>query len=1518
MSNTVDNRVVELGFDNKQFESGVKQSTSTLDSLKKSLNLDEASKSLLNLNAAGKKFNIGNISEGVQNVSNRFSTLGIIGMTVIQNLTTAALNYGKKIADNLLRPMKSGLQEYETQMNAVQTIMANTAAKGTTLDQVNAALDELNTYADKTIYNFTEMTRNIGTFTAAGVELETSVSAIKGIANLAAVSGSNSQQAATAMYQLSQALASGTVKLMDWNSVVNAGMGGQVFQDALKETARNHGIAVDDMITKSGSFRESLKEGWLDTSVLLDTLAKFTGDLSEETLRSMGYTEEQVAQIIKLGETANDAATKVKTLTQLKDTIQEALGSGWAQTWKIIIGDFEEAKALFTEMSDIIGPMIQQSSDARNFILEQWKQRGGRDLVIESLRNSFEALLKIAAPIKEAFRDIFPALDGKDLWKMSLALKDFTEKLSISGETADKIKRIFKGLFAGLDIVRQVGVELAKVFFDLFSTFAPGAGGGILDFLANLGDYVVNFRESIDVTQGFRNAVTFLKEAFNSARVDIGAFINVISGKFEEFRQKYDYAFMYIRISLKKFWLNVKQTFRDIEKAFGGFGDQAKKLKIRFKPFETLFKGLVFLIGGLLSLAKTAAPTFFKLTGAIGKFLKGIGEAIYNAIANADFAKIFDVINSGLIAAILLAIRKFITSGSGFIDEASGVFGGITGILDGVRGSLEAWQQNLRAKTLLLIASAIGILTLSLVILAGIDSKKLTVALGVVTAMMVQLIAAQAALSGVGGSVKTSTGLIAFAIALFIMATALSKLGALKPEELDQGLGAVFALSAGMAALSAILSRNSGSFIKGAISLVGISIAMLLLTSVVRRLGELKPEELTRGLQGVGVMLAEIAIFMKLVNSSNMGVSSGAGLILLAASLMIIALTVEKFANMDAGKIQQGITALGVLLAELGIFTRITGSGANLIAVGVGMNLLGASLLIFADVVNRLGSMDLGALQQGLAGMGGALLIIVAAARLFPNNMIITGLGLIAVAVGLVIMSQALQTMGEMTWEEIGKGLLTLAGSLLILSVALYAMSGTLVGSAALLIAAAALAILTPVLVTLGAMGLAEIGIALLALAGVFILLGVAGALLTPVIPSLLGLGVSMMLIGVAAMLVGVGLLAFSLGLSAIAVSGAAAAVAIVAMISTILGVVPLIIQTLIDVIIIFGEGIIKATPVIGAAILTLLLTVLDIIIKVTPKLFKALTILLKGLIQLIVDVAPDFIKAVVLLLVTLLQEIAEKMPDFVQAGWDILIAFLEGIRDNIREVVTVVVEIVTEFLGAIADNLPDIIQSGWDLAIAFIDGMADGIDNNMEPLLKAIGRLGQAMIDGLVLAIGKGVQAVKKALKDIVDAAIQAIKERLGIASPSKVFAKIGQYIPEGLIVGIKKLKGAVLSTVKELSDSATEGIRTAFSEVMNLLTSDFDMSPTIRPVMDLSEVVSGGKIIDDIISKKAFNIIPVVARTALVASNISGTGESNGDINNISSVNFTQNNYSPKALSRLDIYRQTKNQLLTLKGLV
>ena len=453
MSTTVDNRVVEMRFDNKHFESNVQTSLSTLEKLKQSLNLLGASKSLDNVSAAAKNCNLSPLSTAVETVQAKFSALDVMAVTALSNITNSAVNAGKRIAKALtIEPITTGFNEYETKINAVQTIMSNTASKGTTMTDVTKTLNELNTYADKTIYNFAEMTRNIGTFTAAGVGLEESASAIQGIANLAAASGSNSQQASTAMYQLSQALAAGKVQLMDWNSVVNAGMGGEKFQEALKATAREHGIAVDKMIDDAGSFRESLKKGWITADVLNETLSKFTVDgakkYSEAMVKSGKYTQEQADALVKEAQAMEDAATKVKTFTQLWDTMKESVQSGWAQTWELLIGDFEEAKEMLSSLSDFFGGIIEKFSHARNYVLESALGK-----TVTGLGDKLNSVSKATDSIKEAANAV------KDLG-------DIVNKVIVGdfGNGSERIKALTEAGYDYATVQNKVNEKLGSTF----------------------------------------------------------------------------------------------------------------------------------------------------------------------------------------------------------------------------------------------------------------------------------------------------------------------------------------------------------------------------------------------------------------------------------------------------------------------------------------------------------------------------------------------------------------------------------------------------------------------------------------------------------------------------------------------------------------------------------------------------------------------------------------------------------------------------------------------------------------------------------------------------------------------------------------------------------------------------------------------------------------------------------------------------------------------------------------------
>lgn len=581
MSKTIDQRVVEMRFDNANFEKNVSTSMSTLDKLKKSLKFEDSTKGFENISKAAGQVDMGGLSNGVESVRLKFSALEVMAVTALQNITNSALNAGKKIAYALtIEPITSGLQEYETQINATQTILANTQKEGANINDVNRALNELNKYADLTIYNFTEMTRNIGTFTAAGVDLNTSVNAIKGIANLAAVSGSSSQQASTAMYQLSQALASGTVKLQDWNSVVNANMGGQVFQDALKMTARIHGIAIDEMIADEGSFRETLSKGWLTKDILTETLqhfTEFTDTYNEESLKRQGYNDKEIAEIKQMGITATDAATKIKTFSQLWDVLKESAQSGWTTSWQTIIGDFEEAKETLTVFGDTLTKMIGDSADARNAVLKEgfmsgWKQllnegiedtEGFQNAIIEAGKNSgvavddlikkygsFEKSLKggwvTSDMLKTALDSMADSVAGLSKEELeakgytdeqrqallnlveavkdgSLNLDEFAQKMGRASGRENMIDAITMAFEKLMPIVKQVG----DAFHEVFNP-NNDLGQRIYDMTARIREFVDGIEVSEQGLHNFKMSIEGILSIFHIAGKGISAFAQII------------------------------------------------------------------------------------------------------------------------------------------------------------------------------------------------------------------------------------------------------------------------------------------------------------------------------------------------------------------------------------------------------------------------------------------------------------------------------------------------------------------------------------------------------------------------------------------------------------------------------------------------------------------------------------------------------------------------------------------------------------------------------------------------------------------------------------------------------------------------------------------------------------------------------------------------------------------------------------------------------------------------------
>ena len=703
MSKTIDEKVVEMRFDNKNFEQNVKQSMSTLDKLKQKLNLTGASKGLENINKTSNKVDMKGMSSAIEGVQSKFSALEVMGITALANITNSAVNAGKRIVSALtIDPITTGFQEYETQINAIQTILANTQKEGTNVEIVNKALDELNKYADMTIYNFTEMTRNIGTFTAAGVKLDTSVKAIKGIANLAAVSGSNAQQASTAMYQLSQALASGTVKLMDWNSVVNARMGGQVFQDALKETARVHGIAIDQIIKEQGSFRDSLHTGWLTAEILTETLEKFTlstENMTEaeiqanrERLKSIGYTDEQIDGIFELGKTATDAATKVKTFSQLWGTMKEAAQSGWAQTWRIIIGDFEEAKELLTSISNFFtgdNGVITKMNNSRNALLNGALGKG-----FEKLKETLNTIVKPVKTVTESVSKVTGALEDLDAMVTKVIRGEFgngkarfkalteagynyyaiqnkvNEKLGDSFRYSEKLTGAQKELNKTQEETAEVQAKLVGSEEERLEQLAKMTDAELeslgltkeqIDALRELQKYVdmtgLSFKDFLDNIDQLNGRWLLINSFKNIGSTLVGVFNSIGKAWKDVFPPMQAERLFEIIAGFHKLTLSIKEAVTNEE--------TLDKLTRTLRGLFSILGFITDLVGGGFKLAfnilktvlSTVANLFGFTTDNILDFTASIGDAIYNARKWIKENSILTKIIEGIVVVVVKAVQ---------------------------------------------------------------------------------------------------------------------------------------------------------------------------------------------------------------------------------------------------------------------------------------------------------------------------------------------------------------------------------------------------------------------------------------------------------------------------------------------------------------------------------------------------------------------------------------------------------------------------------------------------------------------------------------------------------------------------------------------------------------------------------------------------------------------------------------------------------------------------------------------
>lgn len=1333
---SIDQRVVQMQFDNTQFEKGISTTLSDLTKLNNGLKLQGATKGLSDVEAAAGKFSLGGIADGVSSLASKFSSLSVVGVTAIATLTSKVVDAGIEMAKSfVIDPIKDGFANYETQIGAVQTILANTASQGTKLKDVTAALADLNKYANQTVYNFSEMTDNIGRFTADGVNLKDAVSSIKGIANLAAMSGATTQQATSGMYQLSQAIAAGVVKLQDWNSVVNAGFGGKVFQTALVNTARASGVAIDSIIAKAGSFRNSLQKGWLSSQILVKTLSQFTGDLSLKQIEAMGFTEKQSMAIMAQAKLAVDAATKIKTFSQMTQALKEEVGTAYAAIFTTIFGDINEATDLFSAAHNTLENALTGPIYALNNLLQDWKALGGRTILINALKDAFHELSDVMHTITGAWREIFPATTGSELVAITQGFKTFIDYFKMGGQTATDLKNTFAGLFAVLKIAVDIVEAAGKALFTLLGTVASGSGG-VLQFTGNIGKMLVNFQQAIEK----------------------GGILNTIFGDIAKV--------LVVPIKLVQ---QLTGYLGDLFKKFDG--NKAKQsiagVAAQLTPFAQLGKYADEAWSYVLAHMTAIANFFAPLAQKFDAFFKKMSQDIMNGLKNLNFQDVLNTFDTGLLAGLVLLIKRVVDKFkggasnplSGFVDTIKETFEGLTETFEGM-------QKTLKAATLLEIAAAIGILTISMSVLSKLDAQGLLRATGAITAMFGQLMGSMVIFEKfIEGEAWYKMpfmmgSLILLAAAVDVLSIAVTRLAGLDWQSLGRGLSGLAGILAGL--LGTMKLMEPEGMITAGLGMIALANGVEILVNAVTKLAGLSWEQLAKGLTGVGALLVGLALFTKFADANNAGALKGVGIVLLATGIEILANAMQKIAGFSWDGIAKGLVTVGVALGAIALALKIMPPSSVLSAAAI--LIVATSLGMIGNALNKMGNTSWNSVAKGLVSMGVALAAIAAALALLPPSSLLSAAAILVVSASLTLIADALVKMGGQSWDSIAKGLVELAVSLGLIAAAMIVMTEALPGAVALTVVAVALRLLVPVLQALGSMSWGDILKSLVALAGVFVVLGLAGLALGAVTPVLLALGAAVLLLGTGVLAAGAGVFLFATALTALSAAGAAGAAALVAIVTAMLGLLPTVAKEIGLAVIAFAQTIAHAGPAITAAIVTVLEALIKAIGELTPKVVDALLSLLS----------------------MLLSELVKYTPKLVNEGAALIVALLNGIASKIGGIVAAAANLIIAFVNGVGAQLPKIIQSGVNLVLNFVNGVANAIRSNAPAMGRAGGNLASAIIEGMVTGLASGIGEIISAASNLGTSAISAARAALHINSPSKDFIAIGQSVNEGFYKGL------------------------------------------------------------------------------------------------------------------------------------
>lgn len=1458
---TIDERVVSLKMNNKQFLSAIKESASGMDKLKESLKMDNAASGLKRIGEIAKNTTLGDLARSAVDAASNMSVMQGIGLTALGGIGAAAVSAGKSMLQSFIQPAIDGFKEYETQINAVQTILANTSQNGTTLDQVNAALDELNNYADKTIYNFTEMTNSIGTFTVAGIGLEDATNAVKGFSNMAALSGANATQAAGATYQLAQAMSAGKVQLQDWMSLERAGIGGKQFQDALIETSRIMNTGVDAAIAKQGSFRLSLQEGWLTSEVMLKTLKVMTNDLSEAQIQEMGYSEEQAHKLKMLAENASNSATQIRTFTQMIGTWQEAMGSGWSETWRILIGDFNQAQQLFTEVGNWVGGVINDMSAARNNFLKGFVALGGREEILRALLNIFTAVVKVLGQIGSAFRNVFMNASPAGLYRIVKAFADFTEKLIITNNFADKLEWTFTGLFSIFHIFATIVGEVAQVIFTvaahIIGAFFPAVAGvnsGIFQITKVIGKAIFYFDQwftKLDIggkvlklllppIDLVGKAIKWLVEAIHSfiMWLDIGGKVVKLGDGLKNLASKFGLVKEALKNSVvgREFSAAMDSMHSGIEKVknkVNEFGNSVgTKLKAKLTAgkaaLSDYFKGFNF---GNMTSSEAVVSALGEAFDKLGQKLK-ISEKIEwlkekLAELKAEIIEAWQVVQNSsawdkLGDAFAKAGDKVKGLAKSFQDwvnghgqvkqaaqEAAGAVAGVgTATAQAAKDAGQAAKQNFILKWMDDIKRMADQLHLP-EIFENIKQKLIEIKEAFQTEVGPKIKeAASKAFGGIGDAAsKANENLKSYDMGKIIMTilgggaiVAITRWMNSFKENFDK----IGGLADKLKEFFGKLTETLDAFIEQikAEALKQIAIALLILAGALLIMALIPFNKLVKGLAALGILFKAMSSSLKELEKRDADKLKGiAGVLtLLAVGMVIMAVAIKMLGNMNPGAALQGVIALAVILKVLTGFMETVQKNAKRMKPSAGILMgLAVSCVILAGAVYMLGSMDSGKAIQGVIALA-AVIGLLTGFMLVVSKDQYMGKGaavLMGLAIACNILVSAIWMLGTMDTGKLLQGVIAVTVLITELSVAMAIAGRT-----------------NPK----GAAAILSMAVAVTVLVGAVYMLGNmnVGTLAKGLISLAVGLGILAIAMAAAdvfkdgAVALGIASVSFIILANALkqlsTLSWGQLAIGLIALAGgfTVLLAAALVAQMVAPGLVILTAALLA----LGLALLPISIglaafaAVLGICATTGAAAFLVLGEGLKQLGAILPQLAVDLATAIAAFIVTL----GEQAPAIGVAMAKLLGAIIFAINANIPGIVEMLFILISAMLTELGNHAYEFGAKGAQILADFLQGIADNIGKVVESATNLIINFLDGIGQNAGRIVDKGLWTILKLLEGVRD----------GIVKYAPRFRKVGGEIAWAIIDGVT---GGLASKAWKIGSELVKGAKNGIQQLKNSL---------------------------------------------------------------------------------------------------